>query len=207
MNRSVTNLSLNSARPLAGAMFIDSAARRAATMGSGTLVTTRTVYGSTTVTSGPKDGGNVSLPSVLSFEVTTRSIVNFTDSPVNSSPLWNFTPLRSLNSHVVGLTLRHDVASSGLSSMLLGSRMSSVSQMLTRIEPVSTERNWCGSIVSGLDGSAIVNAGLRPPCARARPVRSATTPPTPISPARFSASRRFSTRRSFHEARRIPSGR
>jgi len=36
---------------------------------------------------------------------------------------------------------------------------------------------------------------------------SATTPPTPISPARFSASRRFNTPRSFHEARRIPSGR
>ena len=43
MKRSVTNFSLYSARPLAGAMFIDSAASRAGIIGSGTLVTIRTV--------------------------------------------------------------------------------------------------------------------------------------------------------------------
>jgi hypothetical protein len=31
-------------------------------------------------------------------------MLNFTDSAVNSSPLWNLTPLRSLNSQVVGAT-------------------------------------------------------------------------------------------------------
>ena len=85
-------------------MFIDSAAMRVASMGSGTLVVIAHGVGSTICTSWPNDGGHVSLPSVLSLRATMRSIVNFTDSSVNSSPLWNFTPARSLNSHVVGLT-------------------------------------------------------------------------------------------------------
>jgi hypothetical protein len=34
--------------------------------------------------------------------VLTRSRLNFTDSALNSSPLWNLTPRRSLTSHVVG---------------------------------------------------------------------------------------------------------
>ena len=57
---------------------------------------------------------------MLSFEVMVRSIVNFTDSPVKSSPLWNLTPLRSLNSHVFGFRFRHDSARSGLISMVCG---------------------------------------------------------------------------------------
>ena len=85
MKRSVTNFSLYSAKPLAGAMFIDSAASRAGIIGSGTLLVMRTVYGSTTVTSCPNDGGQVSLASVLSLEVMARSMVNLTDSPVKSS--------------------------------------------------------------------------------------------------------------------------
>ena len=43
MKRSVTNFSLYSARPRAGAMFMDSAASRLGTIGSGTLVTIFTV--------------------------------------------------------------------------------------------------------------------------------------------------------------------
>jgi hypothetical protein len=34
----------------------------------------------------------------------TRSRLYFTDSALNSSPLWNLTPLRSLTSHTVGAT-------------------------------------------------------------------------------------------------------
>ena len=36
--------------------------------------------------------------------VFTRSRLNFTDSALNSSPLWNLTPRRSFTSHVVGAT-------------------------------------------------------------------------------------------------------
>src|SRR6266567_9379803 len=101
-------------------MFKDSAASRLGTMGSGMRVVMRTVCGSTAWTSWPKLGGHVSLASVFSLEVMARSMVNLTDSAVNSSPLWNLIPRRSFTSHVVGFTLRHDSASSGLSSMVWG---------------------------------------------------------------------------------------
>ena len=37
----------------------------------------------------------------LALPLARRSSVNFTDSALKSSPLWNLTPLRSLTSHVV----------------------------------------------------------------------------------------------------------
>src|SRR2546430_9396346 len=76
-------------------MFKDSAASRLGTMGSGIRVVMRTVCGSTAWTSWPKLGGHVSLASVFSLEVMARSMVNLTDSAVNSSPLWNLIPRRS----------------------------------------------------------------------------------------------------------------
>src|SRR6266540_6804572 len=58
--------------------------------------------------------------------------------------------------------------------------------MRLMIEPLRTERNWCGSIVSGVDGSAIVSTGLRA-CARVGPGLSTATAaaaPPPVSTAR-----------------------
>ena len=100
----------------------------------------------------PNDGGQVSLARVLSFEPIARSMVNLTESAVKSSPLWNLTPRRSFTSQVFGFRFFTDSASSGLISMVCGSRVSRPSPMRPMIEPLSTERNWCGSIVSGVDG-------------------------------------------------------
>jgi hypothetical protein len=71
-------------------------------MGHGFLVCTRTVEGSTISTRSM--GANDELPRSLLAELATRSRLNFTDSALNSSPLWNLTPLRSLTSHTVGAT-------------------------------------------------------------------------------------------------------
>ena len=90
-------------------------------------------------------------------------MVNFTESAVKSSPLWNFTPRRSLSSHVFGFRFFTDSARSGLSSMVCGSRVRSPSPISPMIEPLSTERNWCGSIVSGVDGKPMVSVGFRLP--------------------------------------------
>ena len=58
-------------------------------------------------------------PRSLLAGLTRRSRLNFTDSAVKSSPLWNLTPLRSLNSQVVGATsLGISAASAGTSFKL-----------------------------------------------------------------------------------------
>src|SRR5262245_1321723 len=44
----------------------------------------------------------------------TRSIDATTSAAVNSLPSWNLTPRRSLNSHVVGSSVFHSVASPGI---------------------------------------------------------------------------------------------
>ena len=60
----------------------------------------------------------------------TRSRLNFTESALKSSPFVNLTPLRSFTSHTVGATfLGSSVASAG-TSLRVGSRSTSVSQML-----------------------------------------------------------------------------
>jgi len=50
----------------------------------------------------------------LAASVAARSSEKITSSPVNSEPSWNLTPLRSLNSQVVGSMARHDVARPGM---------------------------------------------------------------------------------------------
>ena len=59
------------------------------------------------------------------------------------------------------------------------------------IEPLSTERNWCGSIVSGVDGSAMVSAGLRAWALASPGVRAAAAT---AAPALLSRSRRVCIR-------------
>src|SRR5437667_3288972 len=57
------------------------------------------------------------------------SSVAFTDWALNGSPLWNFTPWRSVNSQVVSLTILKPVASIGLGLSVLASRSSRRSYM------------------------------------------------------------------------------
>src|SRR5215831_2736164 len=69
-------------------------------------------------------GPNVDEPRSLLAGLIRRSMLNFTDSAVNSSPLWNLTPLRSLNSQVVGATSLGISAASAGTSFRLWSRSS-----------------------------------------------------------------------------------
>ena len=96
-------------------------------IGHGFLVWIRTVYGSTISTRsiGAKDDE----PRSLLAGLTRRSRLNFTDSALKSSPLWNLTPRRSLNSHVVGATSFGISAASAGTSLRLWSRSSSDSNI------------------------------------------------------------------------------
>src|SRR5438105_13910061 len=87
-------------------------------VGQGLPVCTRIVYGSTTSTVSI----GLKFDEARSFGSFTRSMLNLADSALNSSPLWNLTPLRSLTSHVVGATsFGISVASAGM-ILRLGSR-------------------------------------------------------------------------------------
>src|SRR6266850_5189727 len=90
---------------------------------------------------------------------STRSKENFTSSAVSGSPLWNFTPLRSLNSHCVSLRGFQEVASDGSYSSLVF-RCSSESNMLmlTRM-PTRSKCMW-GSRVGACETSATVRVSL-----------------------------------------------
>src|SRR6266508_1065025 len=70
--------------------------------GHGFLVWIRTVYGSTISTR--SIGANDEAPRSLLPGLIRRSRLNLTDSASKSSPLWNLTPFRSLNSQTVGAT-------------------------------------------------------------------------------------------------------
>ena len=71
-------------------------------VGHGFLVCTRIVYGSTISTR--SIGAKKVAPRSFPCPPARRSRLHFADSASKSSPLWNFTPLRSLTSHVVGAT-------------------------------------------------------------------------------------------------------
>jgi hypothetical protein len=71
-------------------------------VGHGFFVCTRIVDGS--VTSTRSIAAKNVAPRSFPCPCASRSRLNFADSAVKSSPLWNFTPLRSLISHVVGAT-------------------------------------------------------------------------------------------------------
>src|SRR3990172_292779 len=62
-----------------------------------------------------------------------------TTSAVNGSPLWNFTPPRSLNSHWVGLRFFHDLKSRG-STLPLKSYQTTLSYSVTKREAWSLDR-------------------------------------------------------------------
>src|SRR6267142_5700737 len=82
--------------------------------GHGFLVWIRTVKGSTISTR--SIGANDEEPRSLLAGLARRSMLNLTESAVKSSPLWNLTPRRSLNSQVVGATsFGISVASAGTS--------------------------------------------------------------------------------------------
>src|SRR5262245_44697773 len=94
-------------------------------IGQGLFVCTRTVEASTTSTRSM--GLKFELPRML--ESLHRSMLNFTDSALKSSPLWNLTPRRSLNSHVVGATSLGISAASAGTSLRLWSRSRSASNI------------------------------------------------------------------------------
>src|SRR5262247_4043829 len=95
--------------------------------GHGFLVWIRTVYVSTISTR--SIGAKEDEPRSLLAGLMSRSTLNFTDSAVKSSPLWNLTPLRSLNSHVVGATSCGISAASAGTSLRLRSRSRSDSNI------------------------------------------------------------------------------
>src|SRR3989441_1267555 len=89
----------------------------------------------------------------------TRSNENFTSSAVIVSPLWNFTPLRSLNSQVVSLSAFHEVASDGsYSSLAFLCSSESNMLMLTRM-PTRSKCMW-GSRVGAWEIKATVSVSL-----------------------------------------------
>src|SRR5438034_3879929 len=96
-------------------------------VGHGFFVWTRTVYGSTISTR--SIGAKNVAPRSLPCPCASRSSENFAESALNSSPLWNFTPLRSLTSHVVGATSFGSSAASDGWILRFASRSTSVSKM------------------------------------------------------------------------------
>ena len=115
-------------------------------MGHGALVWMRTVYGSTT--SAWPSGAHGVAPRSFSLASAMRSTVNFTASASNASPLWNLTPLRSLNSQTVGATFLNDSARPG-TILRSASRSSSVSNMLMARFAAGVSWWFCGSSVVG----------------------------------------------------------
>src|SRR5262252_9297879 len=68
-------------------------------------------------------------PGAPCFGLSMRSMLNFTASASNGSPLWNFTLRLSLNCHVVSLRVRQDSARLPSSWSVLVLRRSSVSKI------------------------------------------------------------------------------
>src|SRR5207245_8825867 len=111
------------------------------TVGHGLAVCPRIVYGSTTST----DSMGRKFDDARSLGSLTRSMLNFADSALKSSPLWNLTPLRSLTSHVVGATsFGISVARAGM-ILRFGSRSQSVSKMCAAMIDAGDS---CGCMVS-----------------------------------------------------------
>src|SRR5713101_3071738 len=77
------------------------------------------------------------------------SSVAFTDWALNGSPLWNFTPWRSVSSQVVSLTIFQAVASIGLGLRVLASRSSRRSYMCSSWVFVVQSTIVTASIVRG----------------------------------------------------------
>jgi hypothetical protein len=116
-------------------------------IGHGALVCTRTVIASTISTrSMGENGGD---PRSLSLGSTSRSRLNFTASASIGSPLWKRTPLRSLNSHVVGATSFGISAASAGRTTSWSSRSSRVSKTLRASTPAGVSWWFMGSSVVG----------------------------------------------------------
>src|SRR2546428_382355 len=115
-------------------------------VGHGLSVCTRIVYGSAIST----DSIGLKFDEARIFGSFTRSMLNFADSALKSSPLWNLTPLRSLTSHVVGATTWEvKLASAGV-GLRLASRSTSVSNIWA---PTFEAGVSCWFIMSSVDGS------------------------------------------------------
>src|SRR4029453_2209608 len=123
-------------------------------MGHGAFVWIRTVSGST-ISTWPSGAKGVA-PRSFSLGSPSRSRLNFTASASTGSPVWNFTPGRSLNSQVVGATSFGSSAASAGCSTRLPSRSSKVSNMLRARLPAGVSAWFIGSSVVGSTPWAIV---------------------------------------------------
>ena len=105
----------------AGRIWAPICAIRTRSSGSGFFVLIRIVDGFTTWTASivANPGCTTVLPGWR-----LRSRVALTSSTVSGEPSWNFTPWRRVNSHVVSLTLFHEVASPGCRRNVLSQRVS-----------------------------------------------------------------------------------
>src|SRR5438132_13530354 len=142
-------------------------------VGHGLPVCTRIVYGSTIST----DSIGLKFDDARIFGSFTRSILNFADSALNSSPLVNLTPLRSLTSHVVGPTsFGISVASPG-TILRLGSRSQSVSKICAAMIDAGASCWFMMSSVVGSTPCAITTlpAGAAAAAARGSSTNAATT--------------------------------
>src|SRR5881397_3603184 len=132
-------------------------------VGQGFLVWTRIVYGSTISTR--SIGAKKVAPRSLPCPWARRSSVNFAESALKSSPLWNFTPLRSFTSHADGGTNFGTSAARLGTIFRFGSRSYNVSKM------------WRPTFDAGLsDWLAMSSVVGSTPCAR-------TTLPAGAAPA------------------------
>src|SRR4029434_7105794 len=119
-------------------------------VGHGFEVCTFTVYASTISTL--SIGRKLELARRPAF---TRSRLYFTDSALNSSPLWNLTPLRSLTSQVVGATSLGSSAARAGTILRFPSRSTRVSKRWVASTDAGVS---CWFMVSSVVGST--------PCAR-----------------------------------------
>src|SRR5688500_11898082 len=110
-------------------------------VGHGFVVWTRIVYGSTISTRSM--GRKFEL--ARSLESLTRSRLNFADSALKSSPLWNLTPLRSFTSHTIGETSFGNSAASEGTTFKFASRATSASKMC---EPTTYSGVYCWLMLS-----------------------------------------------------------
>src|SRR5688500_7326403 len=78
----------------------------------------------------------------------TRSMVKITSSAVNAVPSWNFTPWRSLNSHVVSSTSFQEVARAGLTFSLSSYSVSLSKKYCSEELGAKEAKKWGSSVLS-----------------------------------------------------------
>src|SRR5689334_5178092 len=163
--------------------------------GYGVAYLNRIVYGSTISTDVMSLVYGVNGPGLFGT-LGTRSSVNFTSSAVSSVPSLNFTPLRSLNSQVVGSTVFHDVAMPGIMCES-GSISTSLPKMCSATLLLGKRLKKCGS----MDVTSAATAILRS-CAVAGAEATSVAAKARAPKRRASGTMRMGTSVRYGERRR-----